>query len=151
MDIRLGVVPGLPAAHPGQGGLDIHIQIDHQIRPGQAHLAVFQIGQPGEEVRQFILRQLGPLVDSVGGRVPVRQDQGAVFVKLPPVRLIGRIAVHRVEGGCGVGVHIIGMSPELSGQVHAYQSAALLLIPGKHNMIIGDLVLFHSCAQASIL
>ena len=151
MDIGLGVALVLAALHPGQRGLQIHIQIDHQIGLGKAHLAVFQIGQPLEIRRQLLITELGALMDGVGSGVTVGNDQTAVFIGLSPVLPEGGKAVHRVKGGGGVGVHIVGMGAELPGEVHADQCAALLVIAGKHNVIIVYSVLFHSFTDAAVL
>lgn len=65
MNIGLGILLFLPVLHPLERGRQVHVQIEHQIRARQAHLAVLQIVQPVKEGRQLRLRQLGTLMDGV--------------------------------------------------------------------------------------
>ena len=65
VNIGLGVVLFLPVLHPLERGRQVDIQIEHQIRTRQAHLAILQIVQPVEESRQLRLRELGTLMDGV--------------------------------------------------------------------------------------
>ena len=65
VDIGLGVVLFLPVLHPLERGRQVDIQIEHQIRTRQAHLAILQIIQPVKKGRQLRLRELGALMDGV--------------------------------------------------------------------------------------
>ena len=60
-------------------------------------------------------RQLRALVYGVGRRVPVRQHQPALTVKLAPVGLVAGKAVHGVKARRRVGVHVVGLVAERAG------------------------------------
>ena len=64
----------------------------------------------------------------VGGGVPVRNEDAALFVEFPPVGLVARIAVHRIKAGRRIGVHIVGFFAELPGQIHPDQRAGVALV-----------------------
>ena len=117
MDVRRGACGGLPAAEHTLGEVRGHIQVDHQIRRGQAQPPVLQVKQPRHKLPPLPHLQLGGLVHGVGGGVAVGQDQRAVFIVLAPVLLVGGVAVHREQGGGGVGVHIAGAVPQHTGQI----------------------------------
>ena len=88
---------GLPAAehlHCAVGG---HIQIKHQVGPGQAQLGMLKIVQPAQKIRAFFGGALGPLMDGVGGGVSVGEDQSALLIVVPPVLLEGCVAVDGVK------------------------------------------------------
>ena len=67
----------------------------------------------------------------VGGGVPVGDQQSALPVVFAPVLLIGGVAIHRVEGGRGVGVHIIGMAAKRAAQIQPDQCRGFLTVPGE--------------------
>ena len=58
-EYRLGILLFLPVLHPLERGRQVHVQIEHQIRPRQAHAAVLQIEQPVQEFPPLSFRQLG--------------------------------------------------------------------------------------------
>ena len=69
-------------------------------------------------------------------------QQSALPVVFAPVLLIGGVAIHRVEGGRGVGVHIIGMAAKRAAQIQPDQRGGLLLIAGKFQLAERDAPFF---------
>ena len=49
----LAVLAGLllAVAHPGQRGLEVHVEVDHEVGPGQAEFNIFEVIQPVEKLR----------------------------------------------------------------------------------------------------
>ena len=62
---------------------------------------------------------------SIGGGVAVSDQDAAFLVELAPIRLIPRIAVHRIKAGCRVGVDIVRLVAELPGQIHLDQRTGI--------------------------
>ena len=118
MDIGLRAGVALASAHERLGDLDRHIEPQDQIRLRQAHAVEFQIIEPREEFLPRLSLQLAALVDSVGGRIAVGQDQPARGIVVFPHALIGREAVNGIECGGRVGVDIVRVLAELAVQVH---------------------------------
>ena len=147
VDISRGVGLALPAAQILHRLFCGHVQPEHQVWLRQLQLSVLKIRQPAEKRRLLLPRQLAPLMDGIGGGVPVGQDDPAAPVKLPPILLPGRVTVHGVEGGGRVGVHVAGMGAELSLEIHPQQHGRRFLIPGKHQPVKGLPLRFHTLAQ----
>ena len=83
----------------------------------------------------------------VGGGVPVGDQQAALAVVFAPVLLVGGVAVHRVEGGGGIGVHIVWVAAEGAAQIQADQRRRFLAVPGEGQAAEGDALLFQGLAQ----
>ena len=132
VDVRLGICGGLPGAEQLHRLFRGHVQIDHQIRPGQAQLVVLELVQPAEKGLPLLRGTLGPLMDGVGGGVAVGQDEPAVLIVLAPHLAPGGVAVHSVEGGGGIGAYVLGVGAELPAQVHADEGGGGLVILGEH-------------------
>ena len=147
MDVPLCVGVPLPLAEHVHRPLRGHIQVEHQVRFRQAQPAIFKVKQPLEERRPLLRGDLAGLMNRVGGGVPVRQHQPPCLVVPLPYLLPGGIPVHRVEAGGRVGVHIAGLSPKLSVEIHPQQGGGLLLILGKHQPLKGNALVLCPAAQ----
>ena len=97
MYVRLSVVPGLAPTHAAGSGLYIHIKVNDEVGARQPHLYIFKICKPVEEIRKLIIRELAALMHGVGGRVPIGQDEPAVFVYLAPIVTVGGEAVDSIK------------------------------------------------------
>ena len=150
MDVGLGVEFFLPVLHPLERGRQVHVQIEHQIRARQTHLAILEIVQPVKEDRQLRLGQLRALMDGVGGRVAVGEDQAAVFIALAPVGAVGRIA-DREERGRGISVDVRRVRTERAVEIHPDQCRRFLVVAREHNMMVGHARLVKTRAQATVL
>ena len=64
----------------------------------------------------------------VGGRVAVGDEQPARLVVAAPVLLVGGVAVHSVEGGSRVGIHIVGMRAERAAEVQLDERGGLFAV-----------------------
>ena len=106
----------------------INLQVDHLIRCGQAQQMVFIVKKPMQECVPLLRRELRALMHSIGGGVAVSDQDAAFLVELAPVRLIPRIAVHRIKTGCRVGVDIVRLVTELPGQIHLDQRTGITVI-----------------------
>ena len=151
MDVGLGVEFFLSVLHPLERGRQVHVQIEHQIRARQTHLAVLEIVQPVKEGRQLRLGQLRALMDGVGGRVAVGEDQAAVFINLAPVSAVGRIAVDREKRGRCISVDVRRVRTERAVEVHPDQCRRFLVVAREHNMMVGHARLVKTRAQATVL
>ena len=90
-------------------------------------------------------------MDGIGSGVTVGEDKSPILINFAPVLPIRGKAIHRIEGGGRIGVHVPRTAAELPGQIHAYKGAAVLIISGKYNVIIVYIALFHSGAEAAVL
>ena len=151
MYVRLGVVLGLAPAHAAGGGLNIHVKVNDEVGARQPHLYIFKVGKPVEEIRKLIIRELASLMHGVGGRVPVGEDEPAVFIYLAPIVTVGGEAVDSIKGRRGIGVDISRIGTECAAEVQAQQRAALFIIAREHDVIIVYFIIFHSLAQAAVL
>ena len=138
VDVRLSVGLLLPPAHHLLRNLRRQVQIHNPIRLWQLQQPVFKIEQPLEKRPALLSGQLRGLVHSVGGGVTVGNNQPAAFVKPSPILPVAGKAVHRIEGGSRIGIHIPGMAAKSSGEIQPDQRRGFLLIPGKLQPPIGD-------------
>ena len=75
MNIRRSVRFLLTVLHAFKRGLDIDVEVDDKVRPGQSELYIFKIIQPFEKAGQLLIRKLCALMDGVRGRISVRKDK----------------------------------------------------------------------------
>ena len=151
VDVAGGVGAGLPAAQEGQGLLGGHVQIEHQIGPGEPQLGVLKVIQPAEKLLPLVGRQLAGLVDGVGSAVPVGEDQSAPLIITPPHLFPGGVAVHREKGGGGIGVHVGGVGAELPAQIHPDEGGGGLAVLRKDQTLEGTALLLHPLTQTGKL
>ena len=113
MDVLFPAVPVIALQQQLLGDLNGHIQVEHQVRPGDAQLLVLKVLHPGKVPVPLLPGDLAHLVHHVGGGVPVAEDELPLAVVLAPVLAEAGKAVHRVKGAGGVGVHVLGGAAEL--------------------------------------
>ncbi len=143
----MGAGGGLPPAHHLLRDLRGHVQVNHQVRLRQLQQPVFRVEEPVQKGLPLSLRQLGRLVDGVGGGVAVRHHQTARFIKWTPVLLVRSVAVHGKHQGCRIGVHIAGMAAQMAVQILLDHSGRGLSVPGKVDVLIGNILPFQMLAQ----
>ena len=77
-------------------------------------------------------RFFGSLMYGIGGGVAVRDHKAACFVPLTPVLLVGCVAIHGIESGSGISIHIRGFCAEGTAQVKPDQSRTFLTVAGEN-------------------
>ena len=136
VDVLFLFVSLIPGGQQRLGHVQRHVEKHDVVRPGQPEQTVFVILQPGEITVPFLRGKLGHLMDGVGSSVPGGNDEGARLVIGLPEPLIAGIPIHRVKGGGGVGVHRVGGTAQLPGQVHFHKRRGGLGIVGKRDLLI---------------
>ena len=131
VEVFFAPIPLIPLGQQLLGNFRRHVQIQHQIRPGDAQLFVFKILSPAKIAGPFLSGELGQLIHQIGGGVAVCQQQHPRLIVPPPVHLIGGVAVHRIESGGRIGVDVLGPGAEIPLQIHFYQSRGRGCIVGK--------------------
>lgn len=97
MDILLGLVAMVAGSHQPLAHRRVNLQIDHLVGRGQAQQVVFIVKEPLQECVPLLRREFRALMHGIGGGVAVSDQDAAFLVELAPVRLIPRIAVHRIK------------------------------------------------------
>ena len=120
MDIFFSAVPMIPLQKQLLGNFYRHIEIKHQIRPGQAQLAIFKILYPFQIAVPFLPRGFPHLIHHVGSGVPVTEDNASPVIILFPVFSETGKPVYRIKCAGRVGVYIFRVCTELSVQIHAH-------------------------------
>ena len=128
MDILPGLVAMVAGSHQPLAHRRVNLQIDHLIGRGQAQQVVFIVKEPLQECVPLLRREFRALMHGIGGGVAVSDQDAAFLVELAPVRLIPRIAVHRIKAGCRVGVDIVRLVTKLPGQIHLDQRTGITVI-----------------------
>ena len=67
-------------------------------------------------------------------RVPVCNDNSAVFIKLFPLGAEGSKPVDGIEQGCCIRIHIHRIFTEISAKVHFHKSGRFTFVIRKGNM-----------------
>ena len=60
--------------------------------------------------------------------VAVSDDDASRLVEAAPLGLIAGVPVHRIEAGRRIGVDVVGLVAELTGEVHLYQRTGIALV-----------------------
>ena len=134
MDVLFALVALVAAGHQLLADGRVYVQVDDQIRGGNAQQGILKMEKPLQKGVPLLLRKLAALVDGVGGGVPIRHQNAPLGIEASPILLKGGEPVHREEGGGGVGIHIPGVLAELPPQVHFDQGGGIGRIVGEGNL-----------------